>query len=80
MKVRNGETITLGKEVELYIPYQKITIYEEEHNKANSREVLFENRGPAKVEVKGDQMIIKTAGATLTYPASEKYPAGDYAC
>ena len=78
MKVNNDEEIKLGKEVDLYLPYQRITIYDKSGNKANSREIVYENRTKASVTNKDGKMIIRTAGATLEYPSDGKYPNGEY--
>ena len=77
MKVKNGEEIKLGKEVVLYMPYQRINIYDKEHNKTNSREVVYPNKGMATVSNIKGQMQVKVAGATLTYP-EEGLENGEY--
>ena len=77
MKVKNGEEIKLGKEVVLYMPYQRINIYDKEHNKTNSREVVYPNKGTATVSNAKGQMQVKVAGATLTYP-EEGLENGEY--
>ena len=77
MKVKNGEEIKLGKEVVLYMPYQRINIYDKEHNKTNSREVVYPNKGMATVSNAKGQMQVKVAGATLTYP-EEGLENGEY--
>ena len=78
MKVRNEEKVDLGTEVTLYIPYQRINIYDKEHNKLNSKEVVYPNVGKATVTQNGEQMKISVAGSTLTYPANPAYPDGQY--
>ena len=78
MKVKNDEPVALGKEVTLYLPYQRINIYDGEHNKLNSKEVVFPNKGKASVTVNGDKMIISTAGAKLEYPVQEGIESGEY--
>ena len=77
MKVKNGEEIKLGKEVVLYMPYQRINIYDKEHNKTNSREVVYPNKGMATISNAKGQMQVKVAGATLTYP-EEDLESGEY--
>ena len=78
LKVPNEEQVKLDKEVDLYLPYSKIYVYDEEHNKLNSREVIHPNRGIAQVINAGELMKIKTAGTTLVYPNKEEYPDGEY--
>ena len=78
MKVRNEEKVDLGKEVTLYMPYQRINIYDKEHNKLNSKEVVYPNIGKATVSHSGDHMKISVAGSTLTYPVNPAYPDGQY--
>ena len=78
MKVRNGEKVDLGKEMTLYFPYQRINVYDQEHNKLNSREVVYPNVGVAQVRNVKGQMIIKVGKATLTYPENPNYPDGEY--
>ena len=77
MKVKNDQEVKLGKEVALYFPYQRINIYDQDHNKTNSREVVYPNKGIAVVSNAKDQMKVKVGGATLTYP-SENLPDGQY--
>ena len=78
MKVKNDDEIGLGKEVELYLPYQRIFIFDKDHNKANSREIVYKNEAKANVSNKDGKMIVKVAGATLTYPSNGEYPDGEY--
>ena len=78
LKVNNQEKVHLGKEVQLYLPYQRIGIYDEEHNKLNSREVVHPNTFKAKVSTKNGEMSIAVAGTTLTYKENPEYPAGEY--
>ena len=77
-KVRNEEAVKLGKEVELYLPYQRISIYDKDHNKANSRELVYENRGSAVLSHKNGKMIIKAAGTTLEYGDDKNLEDGEY--
>ena len=77
-KVRNEEAVKLGKEVELYLPYQRISIYDKDHNKANSRELVYENRGSASVSHKNGKMMIKAAGTTLEYEDDKNLDDGEY--
>ena len=78
LKMRNEDKVNLGKEVELYIPYQRISIYDGEHNNANSRELVHENRSTAVVTNKNGKMQVKVAGATLEYPSEEGIADGEY--
>ncbi len=78
IKAPNEESVKLGKEVELYLPYQRISISDAEHNKANSREKVFENKGKAVVTNKDGKMYVKVAGTTLTYNSEEDVPDGEY--
>ena len=77
MKVKNEEKVHLGKEVELYLPYQRISFYDQDNNKVNSRELVHKNIGKASVSVSKDTMTVKVGGATLTYPA-EDIESGEY--
>ena len=77
-KVRNDEQVKLGKEVTLYLPYQRLTVYDQDHNKAISREKVYVNKAIASVSNVKGQMRIKVGSATLTYPSKEEYPDGEY--
>ena len=68
IKVANGEEVELGKEVELYLPYRRIKLYDQDHNKINSREVVYSNDGIATVKTVNGMMKINVGGATLTPP------------
>ena len=78
MKIRNEEQIKLGSKVNLYLPYLRLTVYDEDHNKAFSREVVHENRGAAIVSNKNGVMTIKFGNNTLTYLDDGQYPDGQY--
>ncbi len=78
MKVPNEEKVSLGKEVELYLPYQRIAVYDKDHNKANSREVVFENRSSATIKNKNGKMLISVAGTTLEYDSDPNITDGEY--
>ena len=78
MKFKNEEQVPLNKEVTLYLPYQRIYVYDNEHNKLNSREVVRLNKGTAVVTNENGVMRIKAVGTTLTYPANPDYPSGEY--
>ena len=78
LKVRNDQEVALGKEVDVYLPYSKLKVYDLENNKINSREKVFENRGEAVVTNRNGQMFVKVAGATLVYPQDSNYPDGKY--
>ena len=77
LKMKNDEEVKLGQEVEIYIPYQRINVYDEEHNKLNSREVVYPNVTTGQVKNNKDMMVIKLGDATLTYP-SEGLEDGEY--
>ena len=78
LKMPNDEKVNIGKQVTLYLPYRRLNIYDTEHNKTNSREDVFMNKGEAIVSNANGMMRIKVGGATLTYPSNEKYPDGKY--
>ena len=78
LKMPNDEKVNLGKQVTLYLPYRRLNVYDAEHNKTNSREDVFANKGEAVVSNANGMMRIKVCGATLTYPSNEKYPDGKY--
>ena len=78
MKVNNEEKINLGKEVELFIPYQRISIYDQEHNRINSRELVYENKTKAVVTNKNGKMNIKFGTFSLSYDSEEECPDGEY--
>ena len=77
-KARNDEKVELGKEMTLYLPYQRINVYNQEHNKVNSREVVYPNVGVAQVRNVKGQMIVKVGKFALTYPENPNYPDGEY--
>ena len=78
LKMANDEKVNLGKEVTLYLPYSRINVYDADHNKTNSREAVFKNRGEAVVSRSNGQMNIKVGGAVLSYPDNPEYPDGKY--
>ncbi len=78
IKIANGEKVALGKEVELYLPYQRVKLYDEKHNKVNSREIIHPNNGVCTVKTVNGMMKINVGGATLTYPNRENYADGRY--
>ena len=67
-KMANNEEVPLGKVIDLYLPYKRIKVYDQEHNKLNSREYVYPNVGEAEVVVSKDNTVIKLANATLVYP------------
>ena len=77
MKVANDKEVKLGKETTLYLPYQRINIYDQEHNKTNSREVVYPNKRVASVSTAKGVMSVKVAGSTLRYP-EEGLEDGEY--
>ncbi len=78
IKVANGEKVELGKEVELYLPYNRIKLYDQDHNKINSREIVYPNEGIATVKTVNGMMKINVGGAALTYPNNKNYADGQY--
>ena len=78
MKMKNDEKVKLGQAVDLYLPYQRINVYDVDHNKANSREKVFKNQGTALVSVNKGQMFVKVGGATLVYPEEQDITTGEY--
>ena len=68
IKVKNGEKVELGKEVNLYLPYQRINVYDQEHNKVNSRENVYMNSGEVEVKASNGMTEIKIGKNTLRYP------------
>ena len=64
IKVANGEKVELGKEVELYLPYRRIKLYDQD--------------GIATVKTVNGMMKINVGGATLTYPNNKNYADGQY--
>ena len=78
MKIENDKKVQLGQKVTLYLPYLRLNVYDENHNKTNSREKVYTNRFPATVKNNGDFMTIKVAGTTLSFPANPEYPDGEY--
>ena len=78
VKFKNDEKVQLGKEVDLYLPYLRLNVYDKDHNKLNSREVVYPNKGHASVSVANGQMKVNVAGATLIYPEDPNVPAGEY--
>ena len=77
MKIKNDEKVSLGKEVTLYLPYQRINIYDQNHNKVNSREAVFENSVPVTISNEKGQMLIKFGKTVLSYP-EEGLESGEY--
>ena len=78
IKMKNDEEVKLNQDVELYLPYQRIHIYDAEHNKIDSREVLMPNKGIAYVANKNGKMIVEVGGAKLVYPEREGITDGQY--
>ena len=66
-KMRNDEKVPLGKEVDLYLPYQRIKVYDQNHNKVNSRELVYRNEAIATVTNKNGFTKINVGGNTLVY-------------
>ena len=78
LKMPNDEKVALGKEVDLYLPYDRINIYDKDHNKVNSREALLPNEGEADVTVANGIMKIKVGGSVLTYKDPGDMKSGKY--
>lgn len=78
MKVPNDMDVTLGKEVELFLPYQRIAVYDLEHNRLNSREVVFENKSDASVSNRNGKMMVRFANTTLVYDEDPNIKDGEY--
>ena len=78
IKVANGEKINIGKEVDLYLPYRRIKLYDENHNKINSREVVHENKGVVTLKNANGMMKINVGGCLLVYPNKKNYGDGQY--
>ena len=78
LKMRNDEKVNLNQEVDLYLPYQRLRVYDVDHNKTNSREKLYENKGVAVVINKNGKMHVNVGGVSLVYPANPAYPDGEY--
>ena len=66
-KMANDEKAPLGKEVDLYLPYQRIKVYDQDHNKVNSREYVYRNEGIANVTTKNGITRINVGGTSLVY-------------
>ena len=78
MKFKNDEQVNLGKKVDVYLPYLKLNVYDKDHNKLNSREVVYPNKGVATVTVENGVMKVNVAGATLSYPEDKNITSGQY--
>ena len=78
VKFKNDEKVPLGKDVDLYLPYQRLNVYDKDHNKLNSREVIYPNKAQAVVSVANGLMKVNVAGTTLVYPEDPNVPAGQY--
>ncbi len=78
LKVPNDVKIELNKEVNLYLPYQRLSVYDLEHNKVNSREVVYPNSINANVSFSGEEMKIKFGNNVLTYPKDPSISEGEY--
>ena len=78
LKLPNNEKAHIGKELPIYLPYKRINVYNENHDKLNSREVVYENRGNAYLTRNKGFITIKVGGASLTYPDKDEYEEGEY--
>ena len=78
MKIKNGSKVNLGSEVELYLPMDRVVVYDKDHNKANSREVIYKNKGIADVKIVNDTMQILVAGSKLVFPKANGIEDGKY--
>ena len=77
LKIGNDEKVELGKEVDIYLPYQKINIYDVDRNKVNSREVIYPNTINASVKNENGQMVVRFGKTVLSYP-KEGLADGEY--
>lgn len=78
LKVKKNTHPKLGDEVEIYLPYAKLVIRDEENNRLNSREIVYPNKFDARVSKKNGQMMISVAGTTLTYEDKQEVEDGEY--
>ena len=78
MKIANDREVKLGEEVTLYLPYLRLKVYDTEHNKINSREVVKPNKGVAKVTVNKGKMVVSVGGANLVYNQEKGIASGEY--
>ena len=78
LKMRNDEKVLLGKEVDIYLPYKYINIYDKDHNRVNSRELVFQNAGVATVKNERGNMVVSVGGAKLVYPQEDGVADGTY--
>ena len=78
MKLANELEAPLGKEVTLYLPYLRLKVYDLNHTKINSREVVYPNKFDVTVTNNKGQMVIKGNGFALSYPENSEYPDGQY--
>ena len=78
MKIANDREVKLGEEVTLYLPYLRLKVYDTEHNKINSREMVKPNKGVAKVTVNKGKMVVSVGGANLVYNQEKGIASGEY--
>ena len=78
LKVKKNTHPKLGDEAEIYLPYAKLVIRDEENNRLNSREIVYPNKFDARVSKKNGQMMISVAGTTLTYEDKQEVEEGEY--
>lgn len=78
LKMKYDQKPKLGSEVELYFPLHRVNVYDVNHNKANSREIVYENAVQASVRNHNGQMHISFAGGTLVYPENPEITDGEY--
>ena len=78
LKVKNGEKVNIGKETDLFIPLLHVNIYDKEHDKLNSREVVYPNKGVATIKNQKGTLYITVAGKTLAYPSEDEFEDGEY--
>lgn len=78
LKVKKNSHPKLGDEVEIYLPYAKLVIRDEDNTRLNSREIVYPNKFDARVSKKNGQMMISVAGTTLTYEDKQEVEEGEY--
>ena len=78
MKAENDVDIKLGKEVTVYLPYSRLSVFDKDYNKANSREVVYKNETQATLKTENGKTMIKFGDSILSFPHDDKYPDGKY--
>ena len=78
LKIANEDTLSINQDVDIYLPYRYIKIYDKDHNRVNSREVVYQNIGTAVVKNEKGNMVVNVAGAKLVYPQEDGIQDGTY--